>query len=153
MSGFILFCTSADEAVKGNKGCRNPPSNWRSMRAGEVTWPRHMIKRLKTIPVAWKISAARKNIHECMGGTVQKDGYKAVSSIFPNSTPKVLYFYSILAETGCLPILYSTTTSCSTSINFKTWWRKLVEQLSCQVFLPTTWSVPQQSLSGRMRSP
>ena len=35
-SGFILFCTSADEAAKGNKSCRNPASSWMSMRAREI---------------------------------------------------------------------------------------------------------------------
>lgn len=36
-SGFILFFTSADEALKDNESCRNPATNWKSMGAGEIT--------------------------------------------------------------------------------------------------------------------
>lgn len=147
MSGFILFFTSADEAVKGNESCRNPATNWKSMGAGEITWPWRMMKCLKTIPMACKIPEARKIYTNVWNGTMAINLW---SSIFPNSTLKVLHFSSNPAETGRLPIPCRTTARRTASIILTTWWKKLVKQLSCQEFTPTTRSVPQQSPSGRM---
>ena len=91
-----------------------------------------------------------ENIHKCMKWTVQTMAIKLWSSIFPNSTLKVLHFSSNPAETGRLPIPCRTTARRTASIILTTWWKKLVKQLSCQEFTPTTRSVPQQSPSGRM---
>ena len=95
MSGFILFCTSVDEATMGNESCRNPASNWMSMRAGEITWPWCTMKCLKTIPVAWKIPAARKSMHKCMKWTVQMIAtvYKAVKPYLSKLNPKSSAFF------------------------------------------------------------
>ena len=143
MSGFILFSTFADETAKGNKSCRNLASNWMSMRAGENTWPWRTMKCLNTIPVCWKIrnvwnGQSKRWLQSCEALSFQTQPQKFR-----------LHFSSILAETGRLPIPFGTT-SRSASINLTTWWRKLVKQLSCREFIPTTRSVSQQSPSGRM---
>lgn len=97
-----------------------------------------------------KDTRSTENIHKCMKWTVQTMEIKLWSSIFPNSTLKVLHFSSNPAETGRLPIPCRTTARRTASMILTTWWKKLVKQLSCQEFTPTTRSVPQQSPSGRM---
>ena len=88
MSGFILFFTSADEAVKGNESCINPATNWKSMGAGEITWPWRMMKCLKIIPVAWKIPETQ--MYEMDS---PNDGNKAVKLYLSKLNPKSSAFF------------------------------------------------------------
>ena len=77
MSGFILFCTSADEAAKGNESCRNPASkdvdesgrNYVTMAHDEVS---------KNHPGGLKDTSSTEKYARMYETDSPNDGYKAV---------------------------------------------------------------------------
>ena len=96
MSGFTLFYTSADEAVKGNESCRNPASHWKSMRAGEITGDasgRNYVTMAhdevsKNHPGSLKDTSSTEKYARMYETDSPNDGYKAVKLYLSKLNPK-----------------------------------------------------------------
>ena len=150
MSGFILFCTSADEGREGHREVQKSSFKLDVNASGRnyVTMVHDEVS--KNHPGGLKDTSSTEKYAQMYETDSPTDGYKAVKPHLSKLNPKSSAFFQYPSRNWAPQLLFGMTTSRSASTNLTTWWRILVRQLSCREFIPTAQSVPQQSPSGWM---